>query len=328
VAVRRYNPGYTPPATLALVGINVAVAVIDLLTGGFLERLLWGRGIDIQYGEYWRLFTCGWVHANLIHIALNAYGIYVLGVIFERLQGWKPLLIVYLASLFGGSGLAMAFMDPNVPLVGASGAAYGLFGAVLAFFYARTGSLRELWAIPMARTLVIWLGVGVWMSLQPGISLLGHLGGFVPGVVLGVFFEHRYARQLDIYHKIAAAVVVLVVAGLCAFASFPMTRASWYGAQALRAYEDGDFERGDDLLARARGKRHGSDGATRLLTHVRVWRRFHEMLPDQFTIEVLRYPLTHPRLIEEPGMPDMPFHFLIDPDSVEPEPLESGDGAP
>lgn len=295
MAIRRYNPGYRPPATLALVGVNVGIAIIDMLSDGLLERMFWARGIDIQYGQIWRLFTCGWVHGDIMHIAFNAYGIYVLGVLLEQLHGWKPVLIIYLASLLGGSALAVAFMDPGIPLLGASGAAYGLFGALLGFFYARTGSIRDLWRIPLARTLLIWLGFGVVMSLQPGISFLGHLGGFVPGAVLGVFFEHRYRRELDIYHKSSAAMVCVAIVLLLAFASAPFTRASWHGTRALRAYESGNLEEGDRLLQTAENKNRSNEGTRKLLTHLKTWRKGHGLLPHQYNVEVLRWPLTHPQ---------------------------------
>lgn len=304
MAIRRYNPGYKPPATLALVGVNVGIAIIDMLSGGMLERLFWARGIDIQYGQYWRLFTCAWVHADIMHIAFNAYGIYVLGMLTEQLHGWKTLLLIYLASLLGGSALAIAFMDPGTPLLGASGAAYGLFGAVLGSLYARTGSIADLWKIPLARTLLIWLAFGVYLSLRPGVSMLGHLGGFVPGVVLGMFFEHRYRRELDIYHKLGAALVCASIVLLLAFCIAPFTRSSWYAARALRAYESGDIQRGDGLLADAEKRNRANEGSRRLLNHLRTWRKGHDLLPRQYTVEVLRLPLTHAQGIPGAVRPD------------------------
>lgn len=321
MAIRRYNPGYAPPATLALVIVNVVISLVDMFTGAYIERLCWARGIDIQYGEYWRLFTCAWVHADLMHIAFNAYGIYILGSIFERLHSFKPLLVVYLVSLLGGSALAIAFMDPAIPLVGASGASYGLFGAVLGFFYAKTGSLRALWEIPYARMLLIWLAFGVYMSLQPGVSLLGHLGGFVPGVLFGIFFEKRYARQLDIYHKLSVGVVIAAVLLMLAFAAAPFSRASWYGTRAMHAYENGDLEAGDQLLEQARGRKLDQDGARKLMTHLRVWRRYHESRPQEFDVETLRLPLTHPGLIQTGEAAGMPYTFLLDPNA--PTPLDA-----
>ncbi|MCA8914352.1 MAG: rhomboid family intramembrane serine protease [Planctomycetes bacterium] len=326
MAIRQYNPGYMPPATLALVALNVAIAIADIISGGVIEKLGWARGIDVQYGEYWRLFTCGWVHGSVMHIAFNAYGIYVLGSIVERLHGWKPTVIIYMVSLMGGSALAMAFMDPAIPLVGASGAAYGLFGAVLGFFYVKTGSLKGLVQIPAARMLLIWLAFGAYMSTRPGVSLLGHLGGFVPGVILGMFFEHKYKRELDLYNSLAAALVCVAIAGLTAFACAPFTRSTWYATRALHAYEDGDLERGDELLQEARGRNHTRAGEQNLLTHLTVWRRFHEELPKVYDMDALRLPLTHAAGITSSISPGMPYNFLRDPDAPEPlEPVDTGD---
>ncbi len=293
MAVRRYNPNAKPPVTMALVGINVGIALIDMFSGGYLERLFYARGIDIQYGQYWRLFTCAWVHANLLHIAFNGYGIYLLGTIMERLHGWKSLLVIYFVSLFGGSALAMAFMDPSIPLLGASGAAYGLFGAVLGFFYAKTGSIRGILQVPFGRQLMIWLVIGIVFSMQPGVSFLGHAGGFIPGAILGVFFEHRYMRQIDIYHKLSAGMVVVAVFALTAFSLFPVTRASWYASQALRAYEHNDFERGDALMQEAEQRNKRDDGTRRLMTHLKLWRVGHALNPREFDDDILVWPLTH-----------------------------------
>lgn len=326
--IQRYNPNYKPAVTITLVGINIAIALLDMTNNGLLEHLGWARGIDIQYGEYWRIFTSGWVHANVMHIAFNAYGIYILGGLFERVLGWKALLSVYFASLFAGSALAMVFYDPMTPLLGASGAAYGLFGAVLGFFYVRAGSLRGLIQIPIARQLLIWLAIGVYISLQPGISFLGHLGGFIPGVFLGVFFEHRYMRNLDVYHKLGLGLMIVLIAAATVFACAPVTRASWHAAQALRAFEQGDMESGDELLENA-GKRTIRDNGTRLLLqHLRVWRAGHASDPDEFDIEVLRWPLTNAERRGE----RVPFDFLAGPKAQEnPDyavPLESDPDLP
>lgn len=324
MAIRRYNPGYKPPATLALVGVNVGIAIIDMLSGGMLERLFWARGIDIQYGEVWRLFTCAWVHADIMHIAFNAYGIYVLGMLTEQMHGWKSLLLIYLASLLGGSALAIAFMDPGTPLLGASAAAYGLFGAVLGSFYARTGSIADLWQIPLARTLLIWLAFGVYLSLRPGVSLLGHLGGFVPGLVLGIFFEHRYRRELDIYHKLGATLVCASIALLLAFCIAPFTRSSWYAARSLRAFESGNMETGDQLLTTAEKKNRANEGSRKLLTHLHTWRKWNAADPDEFSIEILRWPLTHTRGLAgtEAAGQVVPYWYLPaleeQPESLEP----------
>ncbi|MBZ0135851.1 MAG: rhomboid family intramembrane serine protease [Planctomycetes bacterium] len=327
MTVRRYNPAYTPPATLALMGTIIAVTVVDIFTGGFLERLFWARGIDVQYGDYWRAVSCAWVHADLMHVAFNLYGIYVLGVIFERLHGWRPLLVIYAVTLLGGSVLALTFMDPMSPLVGASAAAYGLFGAVLGYFFAKTGSLRDLWQIPLARTLLIWLAFGVWMSLQPNVSLLGHAGGFVPGVILGVYFEHRYTRELDVYHRVAVGVLGVVLAVLAVFACVPVTRSSWHAVRAMQAYEQGDLARGDELLSEAGRRNRANTGSSLLYRHLELWREGHERNAKEFDYEALRLPLTHPGGVDAAYVPGRPPFFFL-PWVLETEQLEYGDAAP
>jgi membrane associated rhomboid family serine protease len=314
MAIHRYNPDSKPVATLTLVAINVGVAVLDIAQGGLLERMFWARGTDIQYGEVWRLFTSAWVHAHPLHIAFNAYGLWLLGSMVERVQGRRVMLTIYFVSLFGGGALAMVFMDPARPLLGASGAVYGLFGAVLGFFYARAGSVRGLLEIPIARQLLIWLAIGVYISLQPGISFLGHLGGFVPGALLGFYFEHRYLRRADIWHHVSAAVLVLAVVGLTVFAAVPVTRASYQAARALRAYEAAEFERGDALLRRAREGTGHNAGTVALLTHLRRWRQGHARDPRLYDTALLRWPLTHANPPWEPAGPTDYFRYLPDPD--------------
>lgn len=318
MAVQRYNTEYTPPATMILAGVLVAISIADAFTGALLERVGWARGIDIQYGQYWRLLTSAFVHASVMHILFNAYGLWVLGVIFERLHGWRPLVLVFAASAVGGSALAMTFYDPNIPLVGASGGVYGLFGAVLGVMYVRTGSVRGIMQVPMGRQLLVWLGFGVVMSLMPGISMLGHLGGFVPGAVLGVFYEHRHKRELDIYHKLSVAVLALGIIGAAVFACVPFTRASWHACNAIRAYERGDDAAGDAHFATARGKRARDAGSRDLLEHLELW-----TLSPERDLNELRAPLTHPEglVIDGRRVPEMPFSFLTRKGDV----LESAD---
>ncbi|MCC7509759.1 MAG: rhomboid family intramembrane serine protease [Planctomycetes bacterium] len=328
MALRRYNTEYTPPATLGLIIASVAVAMLDIANGGLFERLLWARGIDIQYGQYWRLLGAAFVHADMMHIAFNMYGLWVLGVIFERLQGWRATLIVYFVSLFGASGLTMVFYDPMTPVVGASGAVYGMFGAVLAFFFVKAGGrVSGLWEIPHARMLLVWLALGVYQSFRPGVSLLGHLGGFVPGIVLGLYFEQRYARKLDLWHTLAVGMTGAAVVFLCVFACVPVTRSSWYSVRALRAYESGELERGDELLAQAGRRSRTKEGAQLLYVHLTVWRRYHQAQPKQYPVSVLRWPLTHPRGITEPDSAGAWFNFVRDPED-DSEALESDSFAP
>lgn len=292
MAIFRYNPGANPPATLALIAMNIVVAVVDAALDGQLERMLSSRGFDVYCGEWWRIPGCAVVHADPLHLAFNCYGIWVLGRIFERLQGWHATLVVYVVSALGGAALGTAFTDPAIQMLGASGAAYGLMGAVLGYYYVKTGSVRGVWAFEGSRQLAIWFLIGVAVSLRPGISLLGHVGGFVPGALLGIYYEYRYERRADIFHHLSVAALVLMVVGFCAYAAIPWHRGNWYAARAIHAYSDGDLNHGDALVREARSRGLSASGAM-LATHLELWRKCNAENPKEFNDWVLHWPLLH-----------------------------------
>ncbi len=290
--IRKYNPGAMPPATLVMVAINVAIALIDMFNDGLLERSLCARGIDVYYGQWWRLLGNAFVHGSLMHIAFNAYGIWILGRLFEGLQGWKAFLLVYFASAIGGSALGLVFYDPDIPALGASGAAYGLMGAVLGFFYVKTGSIKGIWQVPISRQLAVWFLIGIGVSLAPGISLLAHLGGFIPGVILGIYLEYRYSRKADMFHHASAGVVLVLVLGFAVYAVYPWHRGNLYAGRALAAYQRDDMQAGDALVQEA-ARRGVSGGGSLLLQHLQLWRKYHALNPKSFNQQVLLWPVTH-----------------------------------
>ncbi|MCC6464249.1 MAG: rhomboid family intramembrane serine protease [Planctomycetes bacterium] len=292
IQLKRYNPGHWPPATVAVVGTLVAISVVDLALDGLLERALCGRGLELYHGQWWRVLTANLVHADLLHILFNAWGISILGSTLERLHGWRPLLAVVVAGALGGSGLALAMMDPAVRLVGSSTSSYALLGAVLGYFYVKTGSLAALWQVPHSRQLLIWFAFGVYMSLQPGVSLLGHLGGFVPGVVLGIYFELHYQRRADLWARLGVAVVAFSCAAVCVYACLPWHRPAFVGVRAMQAWEAGEMAEGDALLQRARKVDSGRHpGASEFLDFLRLWRETVPGLPTEEDLALLRVPL-------------------------------------
>ncbi len=125
--------------------------------------------------EWWRLITSTFLHGGLVHIALNMVGLYWLGTIIEQALGTTRFLLVYFVSGLAGSAAAL-WMDPLSPTVGASGAIFGLIGALLILEYMATGSL-------MGQAMVLILvNLAITFSL-PGISVGGHLGGLAGGIV-------------------------------------------------------------------------------------------------------------------------------------------------
>lgn len=287
--------GVRDPATRTLVVLNVGLALGDGFFGGQLLLIFGTRGFDVYHGEWWRILSGGFMHHDLLHIAMNSVALWFIGRILEPALGMRRFLAVYFVSLLGGSALALTFQDPAVNLAGASGAIYGLLGAVLGYLYGREGSWRGVWALSSGRFLVIILGINVAISVQmPEISLLGHLGGLIPGTLLGFYFEQEYRRRLDVWHKAALALVLATIVGLAVYACLPFNRPGYLGIRAMSAWEAGDWQRGDELLARAKEKNRGKhEGVRKLLTHLSLWRSGAIYGGRYSSLDKLRAPLVH-----------------------------------
>ena len=170
-------PRHRPLVSRGLIVLCGLVFAAQQLDGNLIERFAVGSDQILRGGEWWRLITGAFIHANLIHFAMNAWFGWSVGMIVERFVGPARMFIVSLAAMLASSGL-VAFMGQNS--VGFSGVLYGWLGAWLAFhFTPRFPGLRLSGA--GFRSFMTTLGLNVVISLAPGISFLGHLGGFVGG---------------------------------------------------------------------------------------------------------------------------------------------------
>jgi len=183
------------PVTAVLVGLNVAVHLAGLvLTGRGSEDLLLRGGligdavvrtadgvqqIGVAHGEWWRIVTSGFLHVGLFHLLMNCLLAWRIGCEFERNLGRVRFGLLYLASLLGGS-LGVLVLAPDQLSVGASGAVFGLFGAVVA---ADLSQGRNPWHSQVGPLLAINL---VLTFVIPRISIGGHLGGLIAGFAAGV----------------------------------------------------------------------------------------------------------------------------------------------
>ncbi len=182
-----FGGAFQPTLTYALMGLNIAIYLIGAARGPnqmLTDFSAIGRAvlIDGQTGtfvdtshQYYRLVTSGFLHWNIIHIALNMWALYNLGPAVERSLGRLRFGLVYAVALVaGGAGAVIA--SPHNLSAGASGALYGLFGA-LVVIYRRNGInvMRSGLGISILINLVITITI-------PGISIGGHAGGFVGGL--------------------------------------------------------------------------------------------------------------------------------------------------
>ncbi|HVD86453.1 MAG TPA: rhomboid family intramembrane serine protease [Solirubrobacterales bacterium] len=207
------------PATYVLIAINVIVFLIELASssGGLFKeqgsRVVVDFGLFgpfVAEGEWYRLLTSGFLHANLLHIGFNMLILYFLGRLLEPALGTPRFLLVYFASLLAGSFGAL-LLDPNALTLGASGAIFGLAGAT--FVIARGRGMDAI-----ASQIGFLIVLNLLFSLGPSrISLGAHLGGLVAGVLCGLAIVAgergmlgRRRREMEILALVAIAVASVV----------------------------------------------------------------------------------------------------------------------
>ncbi len=176
-----------------LVGINVGIYLLQLAGGApvtgnggwiFEHGALFGP--LVADGEWWRLVTAAFLHYGFIHLGMNMLALWWFGPPLEAALGSSRFLLLYLAAGLAGSAGALV-TSPNAVTVGASGAIYGVFGAILVLerqgTYVFGGSVIPLLVINFAFTLFI-----------PGISKGGHIGGFIGGA-LAILVISRFGQR-------------------------------------------------------------------------------------------------------------------------------------
>ena len=182
--------------TNVLIAVNIVAYIWEVASGTNFDSnaslVAHGAlyGPLVMQGEWWRIVTGGFMHGGIPHIALNMFALYQLGMFVEAALGGPRMLAIYTISLFGG-GLAVVYFSPNDVTVGASGAIFGLFGALLAIGVRLGSRGRAL----ITSTLPILLINLAFTFAVPFISKAGHLGGLASGFLAGLaLFTLRPAR--------------------------------------------------------------------------------------------------------------------------------------
>jgi membrane associated rhomboid family serine protease len=215
-----------PVLTYVLIGVNVAVALGGILSGGGTTTsgvggsdLLSNGAVsrpEIADGEYWRLVTSGFLHAGFFHLAFNMLALWILGGMLEPAVGRLRFGLIYLVSLLAGSFGAL-LLEPHGLTLGASGAVFGLMGAAVIVLRRRGISLME-------SGLGFWIGLNLLITFAPGsnISIGGHLGGLFGGALAAaIMFElgDRYRLSAAIQSVLCIGLAVAAVAGSIAVSS-------------------------------------------------------------------------------------------------------------
>lgn len=199
----------------------VTYAIIGITVFTYLLTLIPGIGADIQDSllflaptlypeltgrfEPWRLLTAALVHGSLLHVGLNMLALWMIGRSLEPLLGRWRFLSLYVLSALGGS-VAVALLSFLTPVVGASGAIFGLFGALLVIGRHIGANIAGI---------AIVLGVNLVIGFVPGfnVSWQAHIGGLLVGLLVGfIFTRTRAPRQRGLQIALLVAVAVVLIA--------------------------------------------------------------------------------------------------------------------
>jgi len=182
--------------TLLIVALNVLMFVVMWFGGVSLfeptarSLVHWGANfgpLTIGDHQWWRLVTSMFIHIGVIHLVVNMVVLLQVGLFMEALAGGRFYLFLYAASGLGGGAASLMF-HPHTVSAGASGAIFGLYGALLAFLMRHHGSSVSKALGPLRNSALLFVGYNLLYGLfRPDIDLSAHFGGLVTGFLVGLF---------------------------------------------------------------------------------------------------------------------------------------------
>jgi len=212
----------TGTVTKVLIALNLVFYVLQMYVIGprftnALEMVV-GPAImpngslgGVAAGEYWRLLSSAFLHAGLLHIGVNMFSLYQIGPALERQLGRARFIAVYLISALGSAVAVYFFSSPYVPVLGASGAIFGIFGAAIVLWHKLGYDIRPAFVM-LAINVVVNV---VWAQY---LSWQGHVGGILTGVLLAIAIGYmpgkgasRRRYQVIAMGALTVVLVLLVV---------------------------------------------------------------------------------------------------------------------
>ncbi|HAE99969.1 MAG TPA: rhomboid family intramembrane serine protease [Methylophilaceae bacterium] len=232
------------PITYLLISINVLVFVAMLVGGaGFWHspngiQLQWGAnfGPATQDGEWWRLGTAMFLHFGIVHLLLNSISLWDVGQLVERMYGRWRYISIYLASGLFGNVLSLVVQGNDAVSGGASGAIFGVYGAVLVFLWRERAAItaREFrWLF--GGGLVFAIITIVLGFIIPGIDNAAHIGGFLAGVLASISTaKSMKAKKMPAHYAISSA-LILCIASTWLVLHIPKPKYKWSEELMLRS---------------------------------------------------------------------------------------------
>jgi len=193
------------PLTYLFIGINLGMFALTWLAGGMSvtganHLALVGFGakenflIDTE-GQYWRLVTSIFLHIGFLHLFFNNYALWIIGQEIEKLYGSARFTALYLLTGIAGS-VASYYYYPDTTSAGASGAIFGLFGALATFAFRRRSDIPDFIRKSILRRVFPLIAINLILSFSiKEIDKAAHIGGLVAGVALGLLIPYQRIEE-------------------------------------------------------------------------------------------------------------------------------------
>ena len=201
-----------PIITISLIVINIIVFALMYLFGNGSTNTQTLIDFGANYlpltksGDYYRLLTSAFLHIGLIHLALNMYSLFVIGTSIEYFYGKVKYLLIYLYSALIGSLFTVILSSNNTVAAGASGAIFGLLGAMLYFGYHYRGYIGNSIISQVVPVVLINLFFGF---ITPGIGNAAHIGGLIGGYIISMAVGFDNDNDKSKIHGIIISIILL-----------------------------------------------------------------------------------------------------------------------
>lgn len=230
-----------PWLTYSLIGLNAVIWLLTLsmgagfATAGADKLLVWGGNAasEVQRGEWWRLVSATFLHSGFMHVTMNMIGLAAAGITVERIYGHRLFALIYFGSGLSGSALSLHFAAQNAVSVGASGAVFGVTGALLVAVFQHRDKLPKTFSKQTISGLSFFILYSLMQGFaKQGIDNAAHVGGLLGGCLLAFLLPERF----DMTHFVStfkrraiAGMAIIVVATIGVAASAPPAKLDQMG---------------------------------------------------------------------------------------------------
>lgn len=219
-----------PWITYLMIASNVIIWGLTVAAGADITHaptdklLLWGANAasEVQRGEWWRLLTATFLHNGIMHVTMNMIGLAAAGITVERIYGHRLFTLIYLGSGLIGSALSLHFSAQHAVSVGASGAVFGVTGALLVAVFQNREKLPQAFGKQTISSLGFFIIYALAQGFsKPGIDNAAHIGGLLGGCLLAFLLPERFAMEhfIRTMRQRALAGLLLVVAATAGLAA-------------------------------------------------------------------------------------------------------------